>query len=327
MLSRRAFVRFLSAGFLAARVRGGAPKRRADLLRLDRPFPRSRTTTRRYRADAVISLLGVHIFSRRDVGRGTATLRESKDGDRQLVGLEFAGGSIPERCHGVYYCGSSEESVVACSSVPQEAAYFGFVSAAVTESYEQARQRVLANKQTLSRYVIVEGSHEPGCARYEKGSVELPATDVADISDLIAELRERFSQVERSSQVFRERDSSTQPTFLYSVLTALRSGKPRIGLDYVHNARRYRLECESASDPRMGGALAEKKLTDRAGAVTRLTGRVRDLETGHVSTFRLWLDDSSELPLRIEFEPRSYLRIALEYEPALNAATHAEEDR
>ncbi len=321
MLSRRTFLGSIAPAFLLSgsvkRAICVSLTRTVDRLRGDNSFPPPQVRTRLYRADVVISLLGVRIFSRQDVGRGFATLHESRAGDRRLLALHFAGGSNPERSHGIHYCGSNEEVVLECSASAQEAAYFGFVSTAANESYQQAREHLMSPNQQLSRYIVVEGLHEPGDARYDKATIELPAPDSPDIGGLIAELRSRFPQLERSSHVFREPDSSTPPTFLYSVLAAIRSGEIRSVHTYVHNASQYRLECEKASDPRMGATLAERKVTNRAGAVTRLTGRIRDLETRHTSTFRLWLDDASQLPLRIEFEPRSYLRIALEYDPAL----------
>jgi hypothetical protein len=47
-------------------------------------------------------------------------------------------------------------------------------------------------------------------------------------------------------------------------------------------------------------------------------GRVRNVRTGYETPFRLWLDEASEsvVPVRFEFQPRSFLRLTFE---AVNA--------
>jgi hypothetical protein len=75
----------------------------------------------------------------------------------------------------------------------------------------------------------------------------------------------------------------------------------------------------------MGAMLAAKNLVEHTQPVTRLTGQIREAASGHASTFRLWVDDQSVLPLRIEFQPRSYLRISLEYAPRLEISDATEE--
>lgn len=42
-------------------------------------------------------------------------------------------------------------------------------------------------------------------------------------------------------------------------------------------------------------------------------GKIRNLGTGRETVFRLWLeDDSSIVPVRFEFQPRSFLRLTFE---------------
>jgi hypothetical protein len=129
------------------------------------------------------------------------------------------------------------------------------------------------------------------------------------------QIRERFAEADRIVTELRTADSSAAPTFLWSVLAALRSGQSHSRRNYVHNAKEYELEWELAPDPRAGAAMAANCLTLHPARVTRFTGHTSSPSTRQVSTFRMWLDYQSYLPLRIEFQPRSYLRIILEYEP------------
>jgi hypothetical protein len=43
-------------------------------------------------------------------------------------------------------------------------------------------------------------------------------------------------------------------------------------------------------------------------------GTIRNLRTGHETLFRVWLDGASNsvVPVRIEFQPRSFLRLTFE---------------
>ena len=76
------------------------------------------------------------------------------------------------------------------------------------------------------------------------------------------------------------------------------------------------MDLERSPDRRAGVALAARRRTTHPDTVTRLTGRTSLVGTRQGSTFRMWLDDQSDFPLRIEFQPRSYLRIVLESQPA-----------
>jgi len=264
----------------------------------------------------VVTLLGMPVFARKGVGAAFAAIGEAAKGDRRLIALRFAGGSHPDRTHGLLYDGSLEEVTVERDSSPARAAYFGFVTSSKDETYEQARKRVLSSQKGMSAsYVAVEGLHIAGCARCEKGIVSVDDTRRLELAELNQRIREEFSDTERIAKQLATSSSSAAPTFLYAMLAALRSAEVRSQLNYVHSAREYRLECERTPDPRTGAAMAANGLTNQAGAVMRFTVRLSALATRQVSTFRLWLDNQSPLPLRIEYAARSYLRISLEYEP------------
>jgi hypothetical protein len=277
------------------------------------PCPLART----YRADAVVTLLGLAVFVRRGAGAAFAAVREAAQEERRLIALHFAGRSDPGRTHGILYDGSLEELIVECDSTPARAAYFGFVTSSKDESYEQAKKRVLSSRKgTSASYVAVEGLHITGRARCEKAAVGVDDPRRLELAELTERVRQRFSGADRQVTELSTRGNSAAPTFLWSILAALRSTDARSQFHYVHDARDYRLEWDRTSDPRTGAVLAANRLTTQPDAVMQFTCRLSCFATRQASTFRLWKDNQSVLPLRIEYQARSYLRINLEYEPA-----------
>ena len=305
MFTRRDLYRtFLAALCLAKTPRrlfaGAVPRLCVDQLLAATGLPLPKPVLRQYRADVVVTLLGVPIFSRKNVGGAFAAIQESAEGSRKLVSIRFAGGANPQRTHGFKYDGSLEEVVLADGAVPVQAAYFGFVTSSTNENYDQARQRIFAAQKPRDAFTAAEGQHVAGSARCEKSSISLPDGSTRDLQGLGDEIRARFSDSERSRSELRT-SGNAAATFLYAIRAAVRSREPRTAIEYVHNVKPYRLECERAVETHHGEG-------------TRFTGHIHDLTTRQVSTFRLWLDDPSGLPRRIEFQPRSYLRITLESE-------------
>jgi hypothetical protein len=305
---RRELCRFLLTAFGLVNTLKRACATLASPLLVDRLVAQSELAlpnpvVRTYRADVVVTLLGLPVFARKGVGGASAAVREAAEGKRRLVSLRFAGGANPQRTHGLKYTGSLEEVILQDGPAVPQAAYVGFVTSSTNESYDQARQRILARCKSPYSFVAAEGLHIAGRARCEKGCFSLPGEAVEDWSELNQRIRACFRDADRAATELLTPGGDAATTFLYSVLTALRSGDTRSQLDYVHNAKAYRLEWERAADPHHGG-------------LTRFTGHIQDLATRQASTFRLWLDEQSNLPVRIEFQPRSYLRISLESEPA-----------
>jgi hypothetical protein len=319
MLTRRGFcgcaLGTLGLTALAKRLPAAAVSTlQVDTLLARTPLGMAKPLLRHYRADVVVTLLGLPIFSRRNVGAGFAALRETVEDQRSEIGLHLAGCSNPARTHGLHYHGSIEEVAVCHGGVSVEAAYFGFVTTSNDEKFEQARQTFLAPAKTPT-FVAAEGLHRIGQVRCEKGSVSVPDQAWPDLAGLIQEVRTRFFSADRSTKELQVPGTAAAATFLHSSLTAVRSGKASSELDYIHNAANFRLNLEKAPDPHTGAVFAANRLTACPNSVSRFTGHVRELATHKVTTFRFWLDDQSALPLRIELQPRSYLRINLEIEP------------
>jgi hypothetical protein len=281
--------------------------------------------TRTYRADVVVTLLGVPIFARQAVGGAFSLLRETFQDRRKMVTLQFAGGANPERTHGIHYFGSIEEVIQEVAGEPVQAQCFGFVTARSQnqEGFEQARQRLMSSSwHPASSVIAVEEVVQRG--RLQNTSATYPIGDFAwrDWPELLRDARSGFQRANAAKQETSFPSGAT--TFLCAVLSAARA-PGRSSFYCFHNAKPYRLESDKVADRHAGGNFSGRNLTHSPQSVVRLTGQIHDLTKGHTATFKLWLDESSELPIRIEFSPRPYLRIALELDPAMEPLKRKEE--
>ena len=86
--------------------------------------------------------------------------------------------------------------------------------------------------------------------------------------------------------------------------TLLKQRARRAAGRYIYNEQEYLLELEPQQTSREG--------------LLPVRGKIRNLRTAHETVFRLWLEEASEsiVPVRIEFQPRSFLRLTFEADPA-----------
>jgi hypothetical protein len=253
----------------------------------------------RYRVDAALSIFGASLITIRGVGSAAAMLEQREEDSHGTVNLRFAGGSDRQRAHGIVYAGSLEESASHLHSALCEVNYFGFVTASPSEKSD-AQQFAEMKSRTGCVFVAVEGRHELGAAHSKRATVSLPAANWPDLDGLCGQVRTLFSTQEVTRTGLSYPDA-VPATFLYTVYSAIRSPQNRVTLPYVHNGRLYRLETEKSID---------------ASGLARLNGKIHDLSKKSTSTFRLWSEPSSDLPVRIEFQARSCLRLILEKEPS-----------
>lgn len=83
---------------------------------------------------------------------------------------------------------------------------------------------------------------------------------------------------------------------------------------FIYGGVQRSLETVSAPDPKLGDKLRQRGLVTRAESVVHMAGTTRNLQTGAKTRFSVWWDRDSQsvLPVRIELEPRSFLRLAFE---------------
>lgn len=265
------------------------------------------TQIRRYRADATILLFGMPVYRRGGVGGGQASVEQTKEGDATTHTLFFAGGSDAARAHGVHRIGWIREVVREANSVPVEARYFGVLTApASDESLDHAKKAAAQPQSGPSVYNAVRGQNTPGDSRSAVAHFELSSAAQWFDRRLIEAAEAAFQENPEWRQTsWPKAGSQTPPTFLFELARLLREREPRGVGRYVYNEQEYRLEID-----RTQRATAE----DQAAGLRPVHGKIRNLRTGSQNTFTLWLDEASGsiVPIRIEYQPRSFLRLVFE---------------
>lgn len=276
---------------------------------------------RLYRADAVITLFNIPIFSRAGVGSGFAVYDEMDAREIRTISLQFAGGSRPDRAKGLNRLGYIHEVVVERGNAPAETAYFGFMTSSPEESLDQAKKALEASNGMLP-YTAVDGATGPGKISSSKALFLFPPNyNWSNNDSLIKEVRTKFPK-ESGKPVEAKVGARDVPwTFLYTVAQAARRPGEKSEWSYVYNGKQYRLKTEKNADTKMGKKLADKGLVHHAENVWRLSGTITGPQKSSDSTFRIWTEPNGDtvLPMRIEFQARSFLRLVFEYDPSLDA--------
>ena len=265
-----------------------------------------RTVSRMYRTDAVILFLGIPIYRRAGVGSGQASLEETGEDGTLRRTLFFAGGSDPKRAHGLSRLGWMREIVLGPSSRPSEASYFGVLTSSPEESLENARRSVAEPPTGRSIFSAVSGRNIFGQSRSAVTHFEFAAGAVWSDSGLIDKAKSTFMEnVKWRETSWPNSPTQTPPTFLLQLVTLLKQRARRAGGRFVYRDQEYLLELEAAPPARGRESLLP------------IRGKIRNLRTGHETPFRLWLEDGAQsiVPIRIEFQPRSFLRLTFEALP------------
>jgi len=71
-----------------------------------------------------------------------------------------------------------------------------------------------------------------------------------------------------------------------------------------------------SSDTKAASYFRERGLLRPGAAVARVNGKVQRMTGGKETEFRVWIEDGAAqpLPLRIDFQPKGYLRLIFEAE-------------
>ena len=266
-----------------------------------RPAPRSTA----YRADAVILLFGLPVFSRAGVGSGFAEAWTESDGGGVSRFLRFAGSSWPERAHGLDRAGYIEETVRLRQGSLVSARYFGVMTRSAEQTPEQARLALVA-RWPAQTYVAIEGASLPELRESASAAFEFPrGGGERNWPGILETARRSLGTVcQRVSGNPADAGGGPAPTFLYSLVCAMESRQTRLKRAFVYGDRQLWLETERAADARAGRELA-------AGApVFRLNGAIRTSDGNGLAVFRLWFEADSIVPLRIDYQPRSFLRLS-----------------
>jgi hypothetical protein len=175
------------------------------------------------------------------------------------------------------------------------------------ESLEHARKSVATPPSGLSVFSAVRGRNTAGHSRSAITHFDYAASAIWSDRGLIERAQSTFdANVDWRETSWPNSPNQAPPTFLFQLATLLRQRAPRSEGRYVYDEQEYLLELEVPQTGREG----ERLLPVR--------GMIRNLRTGHEVPFRLWLEDAADsiVPVRIEFQPRSFLRLTFEALPA-----------
>jgi hypothetical protein len=309
LLSRRVFLRALAGATLARAHTAGEPAR-PDRLDWSLDKTPGLSLERRYRADAQVVVFGMSLLHREGVGGGSVRWREFEAGGATRL-LEFSGFSTPERAAGLDRLGFIREMARTSEKGGPQSIYFGLMTASPEESAEAARKalRPAAKEQV---YTAIDG--RIGAGKTETAIVHFTAP--ASLSgehraELLERARRALAPAERIAAAGVTRESS------HSFLEVLAGLLPRPdGAEgrYIYSGRPYRIWLARSVDNTATAHFRERGLIAHPAQVLRVSGKVRREAGGKETEFRLWIPAGSErpLPLRIEYQARSYLRLVFE---------------
>jgi hypothetical protein len=242
------------------------------------------------------------LYRRSAVGDGEATVEETGEGASLRRTLFFAAGSDPKRARGVSRLGWMRENVWGPEAAPSQIGYSGVLSSSPEESLEHARQSVATPNSGRGTFAAVMGTNSAGRSRSATARFEFDAGAVWSDRALINQAHSLFDgNVNWRETSWPNLPTQAPPTFLHQLVTLLRKRTHSAAGRYVYSEQEYLLTLER-----------RKPSGDRERLVA-VRGKIRNLRTGRETVFRLWLeDDSSVVPVRFEFQPRSFLRLTFE---------------
>ncbi len=283
---------------------------------------------RYYRADAVVMLFSVPIFSKAGVGSGFAFAEDVDASGPRARRVGFGGGSWPDKAHGLNRLGYIHETVVEAAGQLAESSYFGFMSTSQEERLDEARN-VLKSGQQPALFSAIRGESRRGA--YSARFTRFVSKDAVSwrLWKNVASAAERSfdgecvsSREERGTPGASDRILTT---LLYALLKVRENGFQPSRTVFIYGGVQRSLETACSPDPRLGEKLCQRGVVTRAESVVHMVGTTRNLQTGARTRFSVWWDRDSQsvLPVRIELEPKSFLRLAFEadHEPPESAAS------
>lgn len=295
----------------------------APMLPAAEPARSETTTQRSYRADAHVMLFGMNLISRSGVGGGFARIVESWSGPQKSVRLLFVSGSRPDRAHGLNRMGFIEESVSESNARACHAEYLGFMTASDEESLAAARKALHGPSDGEVQFVASRGEIDGGAARHNVQHLLLPASSRwTDAPHLLGVVEEDLDRPGNEAAYADLSHGERPETFLYTVLGMVRSPARTSDGSFLHNGKLFHLHAVKQADEKAGATFVQSGLMASPRNAVELTGLIRNAKTGVETTFRVWFDRASPnaLPLRFEFQPKSYLRLVFEAEPVEDPA-------
>lgn len=264
-----------------------------------------------YRVDAVIVLFSRPIFTRTDVGEGALFVQDERlDGERRLR-LAFAAGSRPERARGLNRFGYFSELIHGAREDAPDGQYFGFMTRAEEKNLKEA-ERALHSSGGGVPVVTIFGESRDGRHRSRLTQVELDAGACWAVWPRC--LATAAKAVDDNASAATASSLSGAATFLHTLKRLLEATAPRGETPFLYGRNPRRIVWRRSADRKAGEEFAARGLVAPGAAVVRFEAEIVDDSTHSRSRFTLWHDPQARppLPLRIELQPRSFLRLRLE---------------
>jgi hypothetical protein len=293
------------------------------------PSPGQLTMTRHYRADAVITLLGVPVFSRQGVGGAFLSFDEKPSVGGRETEIRFAAGSLPERARGLNRFGFIQEQVSCRGRAPERAEYLGLMTENREDSLDDAKKSLTPAGGNV-RFNAIHGCIESGRSRSRLTRIDLPGTlRWRDCAGLAGMLHAMFSGANSNGMRVQEQATDHAMTFLFTIVRAMESDQSRFEAPFLYSGADYQFRMSKQADLAMTKRLRERALAF-GGDLMRMDGEMVKRSNRARTEFRLWYAPSARprLPVRFEFKARSFLQLAFEQdltepEPARLAGTNA----
>lgn len=246
---------------------------------------------RRYRMDATILLLGAPVFTRDGAGGGYASVET--DRSAKAVAIQFAAGSFPARAHGLNRFGILREALVDRGEGP-ELAFAGLMTRSREESFEQGR-KALASSARGAEGVVARGRVTRAFIQAWVDNIDLsPDSTWSNLDETLSDALRREPIGE-----LRTSPPTSAVTFLHAMRSAALCQEPQVRRQFLHAGKLYWLD--TRRNPQNPLEL-EGRIHDLAGA------RRAEFKTAYAS------GDESGIPIRIEYRPRSFLRLTFQIE-------------
>jgi hypothetical protein len=247
-----------------------------------------------YRVNATVVVACLPVFSKQNVGGASVAVEKTVVDAHTTTRLEFAAGTWPERLEGINRFGVTRETVQEESATLVESSYVSFMASSREKTFSDARE-ALRNTPASQALTVARGrSTAAGCAfRIENCTAPENSSwrNCLDLANSFEGLP--LPQIEPLAGY----SAGTLPTFLFTVWRAIRSDAAETTALYTHNGNVYRLRTRSQVDSH----------SNELALTCSISGQTE---------FKLWLSsrDRTALPRKIEFRPRSFLKLTLEQE-------------
>lgn len=250
-----------------------------------------------YRIDVTIAPFGFTIFSRKEVGYGSAQLRLSQRDGHDVASFEFGGASLPERTRGIRQIGWFEEELTQTSGSVQSSRYFGFISSAPEGAPNKATLALASDSHSKPQYCCaVEGHLTEGRTAFSKTYDALLPRDASfsTLPGLKHVMRRALAEICATSCLNGSRAANPGKTFLSVLAEAALGPLSNLKTHYQYGDRVLRFES------------TRQNISGQIVVDAEVQGKSR-----HRFSFTCADTRKPSLPIRIDYQPKPWLRLAL----------------